>query len=389
MSRKAPRVNQQVLEEASAWFVTFRSQDTDGSAGRDFHEWLKRSPEHIRAYLEIAAIYADIPAPEQGRTPLELIERAKSTPDLNVIALNIDPVDAQSSPWPRPGVQAAPNIGRRRFATQVMLAASILVCAFVGAWSYLGRNTYDTGIGEQRSITLQDGSIVELNARSKVRIVFDERQRDVELLEGQALFRVAKDHSRPFVVHAGTASVRAVGTQFDVNRTSKVTTVTVLEGRVAVLSATSAPEQAAGAVTGPTVPGSPVGASPADSRRPVPAGDVLTKPTERGGEVFLVSGEQMTVTPTEARKADRPNVAAATAWTQHLLVFDDTALSDVLEEFSRHTTRRIVVDSPELASLKISGQYTSTNPDSLLRFLSLQEGVVVSEVNAEIHIRKE
>ena len=343
-----PRRNQQVLEEASAWFVMFRGQDPAANASRDFHDWLKRSPEHIRAYLEIAAIYADIPTPEQGRTPPELIERAKASPDLNVIALNLDPVDAENSPRPRRRISAAP----------VMLAASILICAFLGVWAYVGRNTYDTGIGEQRSITMEDGSIVELNARSKVRIAFDERQRNVELLEGQALFRVAKDHNRPFVVHAGTTSVRAVGTQFDVNRRSQVTTVTVLEGRVAVLSAT-------------------------------PAADILTKQTERGGEIFLVSGEQMTATPVDARKAERPNIAAATAWTQHLLVFDGTSLSDVLEEFSRHTTRRIVVDSPELAALKISGQYTSTNPDSLLRFLSLQDGVVVSEVNGEVHLRKE
>lgn len=348
MSRKSSRPNQQILEEASTWFVTFRGQDSAANASRDFHDWLKRSPEHIRAYLEIAAIYADIPAPELGRTPLELIERAKASPDLNVISLNLDPVDEQSEPRPRRGISAAP----------LMLAASILICAFLGVWSYIGRNTYGTGIGEQRSITMEDGSIVELNARSKVRIAFNERQRDVELLEGQALFRVAKDHNRPFIVHAGTTSVRAVGTQFDVNRRSKVTTVTVLEGRVAVVSA-------------------------------MPAANVLTKQTERGGEIFLVSGEQMTATPVAARKAERPNVAAATAWTQHLLVFDGTALSDVLEEFSRHTTRRIVVDSPELAALKISGQYTSTNPDSLLRFLSLQDGVVVSEVNGEVHLRKE
>lgn len=347
MSRKTPRPNQQIMEEASAWFVTFRGQDPDGNAGRDFHDWLKRSPEHIRAYLEIAAIYADIPAPAQGRTPVELIDRAKASSDLNVIALNLDPADKQRSPRPQ-----------RHLATRVMLAASILICVFVGTWSYIERNTYRTGIGEQRSITMEDGSIVELNARSKVRIAFHERQRDVELLEGQALFRVAKDHSRPFVVHAGTASVRAVGTQFDVNRRSKVTTVTVLEGRVAVQSAMLSPGPGAGA--GTTVP-----------------------------ESLLVSGEQMTVTLTDARKAERPNVAAATAWTQHLLVFDGTALSDVLEEFSRHTTRRIVVDSPELAALKISGQYTSANPDSLLRFLSLQQGVVVSEANGEVHLRKE
>lgn len=359
MSRTASGPNAQILEEASAWFVMFRSQDLTANASRDFHDWLKRSPEHIRAYLEIAAIYADIPAPEQGRTPADLIARAKSSPELNVISLNPDAVTGEGS------LQSRPGVARPSATTRVMLAASILVCAFLSAWFYIERNSYDTGIGEQRSITMEDGSIVEINARSKVRISFSDRQRDVELLEGQALFRVAKDHKRPFVVHAGTASVRAVGTQFDVNRKSKATTVTVLEGRVAVLSTTSGSGQSA------------VSVPPAsESVTPVPG-------------ILLVSGEQMTVTPTDVRKTESPDLAAATAWTQHLLIFDGTALSEVLEEFSRHTTHRIIVDSPELAALKISGQYTSTNPDSLLRFLSLQDGVVVSEVNGEIHIRKQ
>lgn len=338
MRRTGP--NPQILEEASVWFVTFRTQVLTANASRDFHDWLKRSPEHIRAYLEIASIYADIPAPEQGRTPAELIAVAKASPDLNVIPLH--PAKAETSQQPAP---------RGRVAARVMLAASALIGVFFGAWLYIEPNTYSTGIGEQRSITMEDGSIVELNARSKVRIEFDDRQRDVELIEGQALFRVAKDHRRPFVVRAGATSVRAVGTQFDVNRKSKGTTVTVLEGRVAVTSAS----------------GQAVATAPA----------------------LLASGEQMTVTLTQVRKSESPDLVAATAWTQHLLVFDGTALSDVLEEFSRHTTRRIVVDSPELAALKISGQYTSTNPDSLLRFLSLQEGVIVSETNGEIHIRKE
>jgi len=349
MSRTARGPNPQILEEASAWFVTFRSQDVTADASRDFHDWLKRSPEHIRAYLEIAAVYADIPAPEQTHTPAELIAAAKATPDLNVIALN--PAGLENSRQS----EAASSGKRRHVTTRVMLAASVLICALFGAWFHVERNTYGTGIGEQRSITMQDGSIVELNSRSKVRVSFGDRQRDVELLEGQALFRVAKDHTRPFVVHAGKTSVRAVGTQFDVNRKGEGTTVTVLEGRVAVTSASGQ-----GAVT-----------------RGAPS------------ESLLISGEQMTVTQTDIRKAERPDLAAATAWTQHLLIFDGTALSEVLEEFSRHTTRRIVVESPELAALKISGQYTSTNPDSLLRFLSLQDGVIVSETNGEIHIRKE
>lgn len=105
---------------------------------------------------------------------------------------------------------------RWQLASRVLAAAFVVALVSVSAWLYAERNTYGTGIGEQRSITLSDGSIIELNAHSKVRVAFHDRERDLELLEGQALFRVAKNRNRPFVVHAGGTSVRAVGTQFDV-----------------------------------------------------------------------------------------------------------------------------------------------------------------------------
>src|SRR5205823_2531257 len=86
----------------------------------------------------------------------------------------------------------------------------------------------------ERSIALPDGSLIELNARSSVRVRFTSNERAVELFEGQALFRVAKDPARPFIVSSDGKRVRAVGTQFDVYRKKASTTVTVLEGRVTV-----------------------------------------------------------------------------------------------------------------------------------------------------------
>jgi transmembrane sensor len=359
MGRKASRPNHQILEEASTWFAAFRSQELAATARQEFQEWLKRSPEHISAYLQIASIYADLPAPEDGRTPPELIERAKASADINVHSLN----PARRPQAVQPTWLSRLFSDRWVLVSRITVAASVLMFAGVGGWLYLDRNTYRTDIGEQRSITLSDGSIVELNARSKVRIAFRDEQRDIELLEGQALFRVAKDQRRPFIVEAGATSVRAVGTQFDVYRKSTGTTVTVVEGRVAVLSAIDQ------AVMQSQMRETPV---------PIPVTQAL-----------LVAGEQMTVTPSGAQRVERPNVAAATAWTQHQLVFDGTPLSEVLEEFSRYTTRRLIIDTPELAHLQISGQYTSNSPDSLLRFLSLQKGVVVTEVDGDAHIRRE
>jgi transmembrane sensor len=94
---------------------------------------------------------------------------------------------------------------------------------------------YATTFGEQRSITLDDGSVVDINSHSKIRVRYSATERDVELLEGQALFRVAKNASRPFWVSSATTRVRAVGTEFDVYKRRSGTVVSVIEGRVAVL----------------------------------------------------------------------------------------------------------------------------------------------------------
>jgi transmembrane sensor len=375
MSRKAPRPNHQILEEASTWFVVFRGQALTENTRQEFQAWLKRSPEHIRAYLEIASIYADVPAPEERRTPPELIAKAKSSPDINLVSFTPGEIAAQSlQETPRRSIRDPLPRTERLLVLRVIAAGLMLAIVSFGAWFDVERNVYATGIGEQRSITLTDGSILELNACSKVRVAFHDRQRDVELLEGQALFRVAKDRSRSFVVHAGATGIRAIGTQFDVYRRSAGTTVTVIEGRVAVLSGLTGAVPAAVTATESAAPESPITAATVAVIQ---------------GEILLAAGEQAIVTPTHAEKADRPNIAAATAWTQHQLVFDGTALSEVVEEFSRYSTRRLVIDSPDLANLKISGQYTSASPDSLLRFLSLQKRVVIAEVNGEIHIRRE
>lgn len=384
MKAKNP-VNNQILEEASCWFVTFRSQDLSEGTRQNFQDWLKRSPEHIRAYLEIASVYAYIPPPEHGRTPPELIERAKASPEVNVVQLSALAPASLSVLEEREGARGA---GRTRVLGRAAsgawsIAAMLLMLIGVATWFYVQRNVYSTDIGEQRSITMTDGSIIELNARSRVHISVDDNQRVVELLEGQALFRVAKDRNRPFTVHAGPTSVRAVGTQFDVNRKSTGTIVTVLEGRVAILPSTALAELPTPVLPPPSISDEKAGDGPR-TYKSTDSGNVLDT-----GTVLLAAGEQLTVTRTHAEKTERPNIAAATAWTQHQLVFDGTPLREVIEEFSRYTSRPLIVDTPELAELRISGQYTSANPDSLLRFLSLQQGVVVTEVNGETHIRRE
>jgi transmembrane sensor len=228
--------------------------------------------------------------------------------------------------------------------------------------------TYTTQIGERLSITLGDGSTVELNARSKVRIRFSKVERDVELINGQALFEVAKDRARPFIVRSGEAVVRAVGTEFDVYRKRDATTVTVIEGRVAVLT--------------PRAPNS----SALDTDRANV--DTSASRQMRNPAVFVAAGEQVVVTNQVVRAPQRADVAVATAWTQRRLVFEGSALSDVIEDFNRYNTRQLVIEDPQLNDFHVSGVYSSTDPASLIRFLRAQPGVEVVEMDQEVRITK-
>ena len=247
MKPKTPpsKVNRLILEEASEWFVDFRVGDVDEHSRERFDEWLRRSPEHIRAYMEIARTYVELPSGKLGgKIDVDsLIAYAHSGE--NVVPFN----DAGNAPPKAPRPMSAetsnrgalrkrgrrtPRLGRRFLAA----ASGVLVLVIAGAvwWQVERFPSYATEIGERRSITLTDGSTVDLNARSRLRIEFTKSERRVLLLGGQALFQVSKDKNRPFIVRSGDATVRAVGTQFDVYRKATGTTVTVLEGRVAVYS---------------------------------------------------------------------------------------------------------------------------------------------------------
>jgi transmembrane sensor len=334
-----------IVAEASAWFIEFRAGDVNGDARLQFIEWLRRSPEHIHAYLEVSGVWAELPTsdPEGKIDIVSLIARARNEAD--VIALTPD-----SSRPSNIGPPAEPRMLRHRPRRAVLAAAALAILASVTAivWSVIDvGGSYSTGIGEQRTLQLSDGSTIELNARSKVRINFSERQREVSLLEGQALFRVAKDSRRPFVVRAGDAEVRAVGTEFDVYRKQSATVVTVVEGRVETYDGSSS--------SGATA-------------------------------IVLSAGEQLTVLPHVLTRPTRTDTVVATAWVQKRLIFEETPLRDVAEEFNRYNRRPLTIDDRELQNVKISGVYSSTDPASLINFLRNQSSIQVIETENQVRV---
>lgn len=395
-------MNAQIYEEASEWIVRHRSDTLDADAKQRFDAWLRQSPQHVCAYLEMSSVWESTAelGPNGSADANELIALARA--DSNVFPLGA------TAPSSVRGTEAATvhgdseqsresdrmRNGRRKNPTLLLsIAAALLVVIGIGGWLYLQRGVYATAIGEQRRIALIDGSSVELNARSKIRIHYTDRERSIDLLQGQALFRVAKDPSRPFIVESNGTRVRAVGTQFDVYKRSTGTVVTVVEGRVAVLTAmpdtqSRDPERTlrephgSGADSEHTTGADP----PSNSARAITSASLdVSDPAA----VYLSAGEQLLVTPKIRPLPKVANIEVATAWTQQRLVFDFSALVEVAEEFNRYNQRRLVIDDPGLHRLQISGSFSSTDPTLLLRFLRSQPGITVSETSREIHISRQ
>jgi len=329
-------MNRQIADEAADWFIDINAPEVTAAQKRAFDGWLRQSPEHVQAYMELLAIW------EEGAYPLrgdgESIDAvvASARKSENIVDFPGSDVAALDRPQ-----------GQGR-AWRFVAVTALLFCGS-GLWMWRAAAThYSTAIGEKRLINLSDGSSVELNTHSRISVNFNEHERVVVLTAGEALFRVAKDNTRPFVVDVDHTRVRAIGTQFDVYKQAGVTTVTVLEGRVAV---------------------APLGMP----SRPSP--------------VFLSAGEQLSVTPV-LEKQVQPARANATAWTQDRLIFDTTPLPEVAREFNRYNTRQMQVDDASLQDFLISGSFSSTDAASLVRFLRSQDELLVHETSDAIHVSR-
>lgn len=413
--RQSNPLNPQIRNEATEWLLRFSEGEVDSTGREEFNYWLRTSPEHVRAYLRVAAFWQAAGHLDGKAGPRDidaLISQAKQEGNIFPLA-NINFIRG-SHPNDRAASRHAslsaelPSAQRRYAARRFFAIAATLLVAIgaVGAHQYLTRNIYETNIGEQRTINLADGSTLILNADSRVRVRYSETERTIDLEEGQALFKVAKNPSRPFVVRSGEASVRAVGTQFDVYRKSTGTTVTVVEGKVAV---TSEKVKGTGVGQGEDVG---VGAGVGEGVRPQastsrtlehakPALTTTYTPTQ----VFLTAGQQLTVPEirlasanTATRTPDststltvRPvKIEEATAWTEGLLIFDGAPLSEVIQEFNRQNTKPLVLHgTPELAQIKITGTFPANGADRITRFLQERFSVAAHETDDHIALTRQ
>lgn len=340
-----------ISEAAAEWFVTLRTGGASPEQRRHFAVWLAESPVHVREYLGIAETWGALKA---GRSwpkssAEELITLAREEPQ--VVALPGGAADLTDSRLSEqsPSTENARIRRPRRRRTIWAVAASLLAVAAASLLTLSspfgpGAQEYSTARGEQRSIVLSDGSIVRLNTLSRLIVRLDGRARRIELPEGEALFRVAHDASRPFLVTTPTATVRAIGTEFNIYSRARDTEVAVLEGRVGVTT---------GAVS---------------YGRSTPAARIVL-----GARESIVLDARGRASRAAARRPEE-----AVSWTQSRLVFDGELAARVIEEFNRYNVRQLRVSDPRLATLRISGVFDADDPEALLKYLERVQGIELS-----------
>lgn len=331
------QLSRDATEQAAEAWETFHGADgASASDHREFGEWMRRSPEHVEAYLRISRTMHTLQSPgiRWPDTPAEtLIREAREHTDRRVTNLRED-------------LPAQPHSSQRRFS-RVSLAfsfAATLLAAIGVAWFVLmSPQTFETRFGEQRFVRLDDGSGVTLNTASRIEVELTRGHRYIHLTKGEALFNVAHDPARPLDVYTGKTILRALGTRFDVDVRPNRTTVTVLEGVVSLTHG---------------------------------AGEALPQ----GNTPLLRAADRVVIDSSGPGTAEHGvRLDEATAWTQQKLVFKARPLGEVAEEFNRYNRERIIIESPALRSQAITGVFKADDPTSFLTFLSNLPGVTVRD----------
>jgi transmembrane sensor len=314
--------------EAAAWIARLQSADRCAATDEALRAWLYADGAHEEAFERATEVW--------GILPGAALVAANGTP------ASVRPVTARRvHRW-----QPSPAWG-------LALAACLLLVILGGgaSWWLMNRSLgYSTQMGEQKVATLKDGTRIALNTDTALAIDYEDNVRRVRLDRGEAMFEVAPNPHRPFIVTAGDRTVRAVGTSFIVRRTDHGMVVTLIEGKVAINQIGAARSQ------------------------PVDA------PT------LLRAGERLTVTPDAPSLIDQPSMEAATAWRRGQAVFTDTPLSAAVGELNRYGGPRIAIGDPRLASLRVSGVFATNDTAEFASAIAALHGLHVQQVGGGLRI---
>lgn len=306
--------------EAADWAVRIDNELSD-SDRETLEEWLRRDPRHVGALVRAQAIWVSV----------------DHVGALQVGARKPQPVSA-----------------RRPFVQYFGALAATLLAGFISISVYaynLGR--YASDHGEIRTVTLADGSRVVLDSDSTIKVHFNAKERSIDLLSGEASFKVAHNKAWPFVVRARDLAVRAVGTSFAVSLQPRQVSVTVAEGIVEIKDTEH---------------------KSLTLKRLVPRNNIFVAPA--GGKIF-----EAKVAPNE--------VARRLSWQEGLLVFNGEDLAQAAAEVNRYATEPVVIDDDRLGARAFVGSFHVGNSKAFADSAAAAFDAKVSEEGGAFHLSRE
>ncbi len=335
------------LEDAAIAWLTERDDGFSPTREREFAQWLRADPRHAATVARLEQTLGLLGALPEFRSEIN------TAFDRAALVVAFPPATTE-----QPTLAPAPRRWSRTFAW-AGLAAALAFGSFLG-WHALRPPAtihYTTTVAGYERARLDDGSTLELNAASAVRVQFTAAERHVKLESGEAHFAVAHDTARPFIVSAGGIAVRAVGTAFNVRYTDAgAIEVTVTEGKVRV---------------GQSGPAS----SSAESAPLVSAGQRIVLPQH--------------APPPSVEQVDPAALRAALAWQSRLADFAEAPLADVIARFNARSRIQLFLADETLADRHIGGTFALDEAEAFVRLLE-RDGEIIGERRGEteIHLRR-
>jgi transmembrane sensor len=301
------------VKEAAIWLARLRADDRTLEDERAFRSWLMADARHAAAFEAVNGVWDSVGALSRdmrnGEVPLE-----------------------------------------SGFSRRALLGGGLgLAVAAGGTFAFVqsaAAEVYQTDVGEQKHVTLKDGTGVFLDTDTKLVVDFSDKNRKVDLRYGRANFRVAPDAKRSFAVEAAQKLVIGTRSTFDVRRDGDEISVLLIHGRATVKSMVT----------------------------DVDAGRALS------------DGERLSFTSGQSPRLDKPNLLPLLAWHTGQAIFENSVLTDVVSEMNRYSTIKLEVDDTRIARMKVSGVYRVGDNANFARSLSRLLPVEIRVVDDRIQL---
>ena len=346
-----------VESEALAWIAQLNGDNVTDKDLATFREWVNRSPAHQKEIKELSELWNG----------------------LNILTTMDEPIRQAD----KVSKQLRKNRTRQNWKRQIMLpvfSVTMVLAAIAISPTILSGNkasdafeaqvnvplVFKTAKGEHQTHSLQDGSVITLNTESYVEVDFTDDQRNIRLLKGEALFTVAHDEQRPFLVFANDGIVRAVGTEFSVHIRDAIMEVIVSEGSVEL------------STLKPTKPTTSTTAAAAKDTKVASLGII------KAGHSAQIKNAQASIANVSSEAID-----AELSWRVGRVDFTGEGLEQAIAEYTRYSDLNIIISDPQLKNIRVGGSFPTNEPDLFLKSLEFNFGIKVDRANnSQVYLSK-